>query len=285
MSSTDETRHQVDSVGITGLWVAGLRALETARPDAVFTDPYALDLCGPEIDKARQVTGAAQGYNLNALLLRTCMGDAVLTDAAARGIRQTVILGAGMDTRAYRLPLPPDLTVWEIDRAAPLTYKQEVLAAKNATTRCRRIPVTADVSEPWDQALAQNGFDPRLRTLWMVEGLLLYLDTRTTDFVARTITKNSAPASELYFDAYSTKALDAPEFTEWRTAFTEQGTVLGPSMENPEQWITGYGWKADAYDRTDVLEGRCPWVSPEPQRIAQSFLPHSWLVHATQTPA
>ena len=272
---------QVDSVGVTGLWVAGLRALEAERPDPAFVDPYAADLCGSEIGNARRLTGDVPGYELNPVLLRTRVGDKVLMDAVARGVRQAVLLGAGMDTRAYRLPVPGDLTVWEIDRAAPLEYKESILNAAGASAGCRRVRVVADLAEGWDRKLLRSGFDPGLPTVWLVEGLWLYLDAATSDFVARTLTCHSAPTSELVFDAYSREAFDEPEFSGWRAAFAERGTILGSSMADPEGWIGRFGWQARAYDRADVLEGRCPWAAPEPKRIAESFLSYSWMVHAT----
>jgi len=245
-------------------------------------DPYAGELCGSELRNVGRLTGDVPGYDLNPLLLRTQVGDAALMDALARGVRQAVLLGAGMDTRAYRLDLPKDLTMWEIDRSAPLEYKERVLGVRAAGARCHRVPVMADLSEAWDRKLTESGFHPELPAVWLVEGVWLYLDAQTAASVAGAITRNSAPNSTLVFDAYSRKAFDEPAFSGWRAAFAERATELGPSMEDPEGWIGRYGWEARAYDRTDVLEGRCPWARPQPRRVAESFLAHSWMVHATR---
>ncbi|GHF18051.1 MULTISPECIES: SAM-dependent methyltransferase [Streptomyces] len=278
MDTTEETREA--AVSVTGLWVAGLRALESERPDRVFADPYARDLAGTEFHNAHRLTGADEGYALSPVVLRTRFSDAVLTDAVGRGIRQVVMLGAGMDTRAYRLPLPADLALWELDRAEPLDYKRAVLERAGARAACRTVTVHADLADPWEEELLGAGLDTGLPTVWLVEGVFLYLDAATAESVAAAITRHSAPGSVLVFDAYGEGAFDAPAFAGWNAAFAERGTLLGPPQDEPDRWIARHGWRAAAYSRQDVLAGRCPWAPAEPRRVAEAFLDRSWMVRA-----
>lgn len=268
------------SVSVTSLWVAGLRALENERADRVFTDPYARDLAGEEFGNVAALTGSEEGHDLNPLLLRTRFGDAVLDDAVRSGVRQVVLVGAGMDTRAFRLSLPEDLTLWEVDLPAPLGYKDRVLEGRAARPRCRRVTVEADLAGPWDAALEHQGFRPDRPCLWLVEGVFLYLDPGTAASVATALTRLSAPGSVLAFDAYGAAAFDSFAMRGWNTAFDESGTSLGPAMEEPVGWIGGFGWAPEAWTRQDVRDGHCPWAPPQPARVADAFLDHSWLVRA-----
>jgi methyltransferase (TIGR00027 family) len=267
---------ELTTVSRTSLWVAGLRALETERDDAVFRDPYARALAGAEYATARDLSRADPRTELNPILLRTRFSDAVLRHAVDRGMRQVAILGAGMDTRAYRLPLPADLTIWEVDLAAPLAYKRRVLESLSARPTCRRIPVAADVAGAFGEALVRAGLRPDRPVLWLVEGLLLYLPAAVADALAATVAGLSAAGSRLVFDAYGAEAFTADSMSGWNDAVRDWGAAL----DRPVGWIAAHGWTATAYTRQDVAAGRCPWAAPRPARVTEAFLDHSWLVHA-----
>src|SRR5581483_8775445 len=95
--------------------------------------------------------------------------DDLVAATTAGGVRQVVLLGAGLDTRPYRLDLPADLDWYELDRAKVFAAKDPVLAG--AAPRCRRHTVTADLAGDWSTPLRAAGLDDRRETLWLAEGL------------------------------------------------------------------------------------------------------------------
>src|SRR5690349_15375972 len=74
---------------------------------------------------------------------------------------------AGLDTRAYRLALPPETTVYEIDHRALLAAKESVLRATGARRACARTAVGVDLRSDWSAALRAAGFDPAVPTTWL----------------------------------------------------------------------------------------------------------------------
>ena len=129
-------------------------------------------------------------------MLRTRYFDDWLGDLTrARAVDQVVILGAGLDTRAYRLSWPDGLIVYELDREAVLRHKEEVLVRAGAVARCTRRIVAADLTSDWSAALLAAGFDPAHATAWLLEGLLFYLDASTGARLVDTLTDLSASRS------------------------------------------------------------------------------------------
>src|SRR6476646_9272653 len=142
-----------ESVGATALGVAAARAAETARPDALIRDDYAYLLtasAGPawaqmasaddewlrDDEQARRQHEMARNYQA----VRTHYFDGYFDVAVRAGIRQVVILAAGLDSRAYRLDWPTGTTVFEIDQPEVLGYKTSTLDAHGATRAGRRGP-------------------------------------------------------------------------------------------------------------------------------------------------
>src|ERR1700761_6539590 len=88
------------SISDTAHWVAGFRAQETARADALFRDPLAAELAGP-IGRA-----IPDGVPSWPLVTRTKLIDDLVLRAVAAGSERVLNIAAGLDTRPYRLPLP-----------------------------------------------------------------------------------------------------------------------------------------------------------------------------------
>ncbi len=80
--------------------------------------------------------------------LRTRVLDDFLLRRASGGVRQVVLLGAGLDTRAYRLDWPPGCTVFELDQEHVLAFKRRVLDGLGATPKAARVPIGADLRDP-----------------------------------------------------------------------------------------------------------------------------------------
>jgi methyltransferase (TIGR00027 family) len=92
-----------------------------------------------------------------------------------------VLLGAGLDVRAFRLPLDPGATVYEVDTPAVLDFKVGVLARHAAQPGVRRVPVETDLRDDWPGAPRAVGFDRDKSAAWLAEGLLFYLAPAEAD--------------------------------------------------------------------------------------------------------
>lgn len=109
-----------------------------------------------------------------AMIDRTQYFDEAIMAAVAGGCKQLVLVAAGLDTRAWRLPLDASLSVFEVDCAACFRYKNQRLAtlSPRPALRCgRRVCVEADLADPaWLDALRGAGFSPHEPSLFLVEG-------------------------------------------------------------------------------------------------------------------
>jgi methyltransferase (TIGR00027 family) len=260
----------------TARWTAAVRALETERGDALFRDPLAAVLAGE--DGARWISGRTPESVLP-IVLRTRYFDDWLSAALARGIDQVVLPGAGLDTRPYRLAVPPATRWYEVDRAAVLAAKQAVLEGARAVPGCEVIGVPADLAEAWPEALADAGYEPGRPAAWLLEGLLFYLPASLIASVLGAVSSLAAPGSRLGFDIVNNAVLTSP----WTSGWVQMQAVAGApwigTMEDPVAVLAELGWTATLTQagQPDANHGR--WVLPVlPTHMPD--VPHSWFVTA-----
>src|ERR1700761_3342280 len=209
--TTDDSWDIATSVGATAVMVALARAAETASADPLIRDQFAEPLVStPVLKGVREQVHAwwaaedddpdtapnAQGMT-DYQAVRTHFFDAYYVDAAAAGIRQVVILAAGLDSRAYRLDWPAATTVHEIDLPKVLQYKAETLAGLGATAVADRREVPVDLRHDWPQALRDAGFDTSRPTAWLAEGLLPFLPASAQKALFASIDALSGPGSRV----------------------------------------------------------------------------------------
>ncbi|MFD6277887.1 class I SAM-dependent methyltransferase [Streptomyces sp. NPDC060209] len=215
-------------VGVTALLVAAARAIETHRHDALAQDVYAEHFVRAAPASAgwpvrmRQVPdGDANplwGRFARYFGLRTrVLDDFLLRSVHTGDARQVVLLGAGLDARAYRLDWPPGCVVYEIDRGGVLEFKHEVLDGLSATPQAARVPVPVDLRADWVEALTGAGFDTSAPSVWLAEGLLFYLpaaaETYLIDMVDRMSPEGSALAYEVKLERDLLEYRDSPLYT------------------------------------------------------------------------
>jgi methyltransferase (TIGR00027 family) len=201
-----------DGPAITALGLAVSRSVESNRPDRLIDDPLArafvtaahinlpMRLDWPQRDEAVTATERLHLHGSRYIGLRTRFYDDLLISAAGTGIRQSVLIGAGLDTRAVRLALPATFHLLELDQSRLLAWKQEVLDAQLAIPRCRRSWIGTDLREDWPSELMRRGFDPGQPAAFIAEGLLPYLSPRERFRLVSQIDALAAPGSVLALD-------------------------------------------------------------------------------------
>lgn len=234
----------MDAISSTAFWVAAARARESVRPDALFHDPFAAALAGEEGE--RWVREAPENAAMLGafIAIRTLFFDEELARAAASGVRQVVILAAGLDARAYRLDWPAGTRVFEIDRPAVLAHKGGVLAAAGATPRCDRVTLGADLTLPFGDRLRAAGFAADERSAWLVEGLLPYLHEPDVHYLLAQITSLSTPGSALALDATGVDLFSAPSFARMAAQLTARGIHMHFGCDDPVGLLDTFGWRA-----------------------------------------
>ena len=263
----------LQEVGATGLFTAAVRAEESRRSKRLFEDPLAQAFVEhwKYVPPSHQNSQRAEALR-KFIVARTVFFDELVLSACGSGCRQIVLLGAGMDTRAFRLPLLPQTCLFELDTADVLDSKSQVLKGHPVSPVCSRIPVSCDLRSDWSITLLASGFHPEKPTAWIVEGVLVYLDENTVNDVIRAITAMSAPGSRMGLDMAShDQSESSPRPLRHSTA-----------PFDPVIWLAEHGWTAEASNARDVLRahGRVSRDS-DPGKAEQTYKPKAILIDAT----
>lgn len=261
MARTDgDSWDLASSVGATATMVAAQRVL--SHREHLIDDPYAeplvravgMDFIVKMLDGEVTFEDVNPAFTTRlaaeSMAVRARHFDTLFTDAAAAGVRQGVILAAGLDARAYRLPWPKDMVVYEVDQPEVIAFKTRTLADLGAAPAATHRVVGIDLREDWPKALQDNGFDPSAPTAWIAEGLLIYLPSEAQDKLFADITALSAPGSRLATE----RVHDVSSFVGNRPRqIAEKMRELGSTIEMEElvyhgertnvvDYLTGLGW-------------------------------------------
>jgi methyltransferase (TIGR00027 family) len=299
--SDGDTWDITTSVGSTALFVATARALEAQKPDPLAVDPYAELFCravggpaaavldGKEPDHPLKTADFGEHF-VNFQGARTKYFDEYFGRAAEAGVRQVVILAAGLDSRAYRLDWPAGTTIFELDRPQVLEFKREVLAGHGAQPRAERREIAVDLREDWPQALRDGGFDPAKPSAWIAEGLLIYLPAAAQEQLFTGIDGLAARGSHVAVEDGA--PLDPDEFQakleEERAAMAEGAEdrpffqlVYNEQCAPATEWFGRRGWTAVGTPLTEYLRENGRPV-PGPETEAGPMLARNTLVSATK---
>ena len=170
-----------EHVSDTALLVAACRAIETDLEDGLVRDPYAARLAG---DRGPVLAHKVDASNWLAfgIGVRSRFIDDLLREAIGRGEVDTVVnLGAGLDTRPWRLDLPEGLRWVEVDFPEILAYKAEKLAGERP--KCRLETMTVDLNDAMQRQRLLDA-NAGTRALLLTEGLLTYLPGDTVRAIA-----------------------------------------------------------------------------------------------------
>ncbi|MBV8785595.1 MAG: class I SAM-dependent methyltransferase [Mycobacterium sp.] len=218
MGRTDNDSWEItESVGATALGVAAARAAESESENPLISDPFArvfLQAAGEGVwnwfaapDLPAQITEAEpdlaprmQGM-VDYMAARTAFFDNFFLDATRAGVRQVVILAAGLDSRAWRLSWPGGVTVYELDQPQVLEFKASALREHGAEPTCTLVNVPVDLRHDWPAALREAGFDATAPSAWSAEGLLPFLPAAAQELLFERVQALGAAGSRIAVEA------------------------------------------------------------------------------------
>ena len=282
-SAQDDGR-AADPVASTALWMAAIRARETARPDRLFEDPLAEVLAGPEGVALMEEMEAGLPDN-PAIPIRTRYVDERLRTMVTReAVAQVVLVGAGMDTRAFRQGLPASVVVFEVDKPAMLELKEQRLdlVGTRARPTCQRRVVPADLAGRFDRLLVSAGFDAGRPAAFVAEGLLGYLDEAQVHRLLGILAGLAAAGSALLADVSGRVPPGTPFLDTWFAKLATAGIHRRFATDDPEGLFAAHGWEAEVvqYGEDGANFGRWSW--PVLPRDDTSW-PHNYLVTARRS--
>lgn len=280
MVRTDDDSWDItEGVGATALGVAWSRSVETDSDCPLFTDPYArmfIDAAMERgwqqppkyvLDRIRSIGGYAAA--------RTRWFDEFFIAAGANGVEQAVILAAGLDARAWRLPWVDGTVLYEIDQPKVLEFKAQTLAKHGADPAVSRyVAVPVDLRQDWPTALREAGFDASAPTAWAAEGLLPYLPAVAQDLLFERIGELSAPGSRVAVEAFGADFFDPDYLASRRDEVRKLREAAGevdtgrPDVQDLwyiedrtdiSDWLTEHNWQVLTVESVELMTryGRC----------------------------
>jgi methyltransferase (TIGR00027 family) len=272
LRTTGDSWAITELVGATALGVAASRAVETVGPKPLIRDDFAQILvssAGPAWARLTDpefawLDGDEHGQRVHSLgvdyqAVRTHFFDEYFDNAVSAGIRQVVILAAGLDSRAYRLDWPAGTTVYEIDQPKVLEYKTGTLEWHGAVPTARRRPVPVDLRDDWPAALTAAGFDRTQPTAWLAEGLLPYLPSNAQDRLFEMFTALSAPGSQVAIEVFGINSNgNTRRWLRMRERLgldvnVEALTYNEPDRSDAAKWLADHGWQVHGVNNREEM--------------------------------
>ncbi len=242
----------ISHVSDTARWVAVYRAMESARPDALFRDPFAARLAGEHGE--RIVDSMKYGRRTAwAMIVRTQVFDEEILDTIKREKVDLVLnLAAGLDARPWRLDLDPNLRWVDVDFPEILAYKAGIIG--DATPKCRYESRGVDlrIAADRDALFAELGAQAN-RVLVVAEGLLIYLTPADVEGLARAL--SAVPSFGWWIIDLANPLLIEFMSKSWGKTVQEGNAPFQFAPAEGTAWFLPTGWK-ERRARYNALEAR-----------------------------
>lgn len=267
------------ALGRTAQYICAARALESNYPisERLFDDPYAAKLAGEYGFNYIKAMANALPESIpletrvkklaDRIAIRTAFLDKALKDCIFKEeVRQLVIMGVGGDCRAFRLDLPKDCAIYEIDFPEVIQFRTKILSSLGAKCDSKIISIGCDVTknELWSQKLIEHGFEPKNKCVFLLEGLIMYLENEQLEELLKTISGVSCTNSFIIGDGITEDFLknDCKFLLD---VWNKWGSPMINPIENPKELIEKFGYqcKVSFIGDEDANFGR--WASDRPK--------------------
>jgi len=238
----------MDPVVYTALPIAAARANENAHNDRMIVDPLATKLLAGE----NQLLTETKGFDGH-MVKRTLIGDDLVKESHRLGTRQVVSIGAGMDSRAFRLGLV-DMRFFEVDKQQLFDMKEPLV--RDVPTQCldRKIIAGDLANMDLKNGLQKAGFNASQPTCWLLEGLVMYLTASEMRKLAAQIGELAAPGSTLWHDAFS------------ETSVKQGMSFYGASFKSGMDDYSDL-WKHSGFRRSMMMDAGGAWVDRRERKL------------------
>jgi methyltransferase (TIGR00027 family) len=301
-----------ESVGATALGVAAARAAETDSENPLIRDEFArifLHAAGEgmwnwfaapnlpaQIAEAEPDLKPRMQGMVDYMAARTAFFDKFFLDATRAGVRQVVILAAGLDSRAWRLPWPDGTTVYELDQPRVLEWKLSTLCENGAEPTCNLVHVPVDLRHDWPAALRQAGFDGSAPSVWSAEGLLPFLPAAAQELLFERVHALGTPGSRIAVEGHGPDFLDEAARDKQRQRMQrvrEMMAQLEPERDIPDvqdlwyfeeredvgDWLHRHGWDVTVTPAEELMAS----YDRTPPRDIEDAAPKTLFVAAERT--
>jgi methyltransferase (TIGR00027 family) len=229
----------IRNISDTAAWVAIYRAMESERDDAVFRDPYARRLAGTRGEQIMEKIAVAKRHAWS-YVARTYLIDTYIAQEVAAGADMVINLAAGLDTRPYRMQLPPSLQWVEVDLPELIAHKEEILRGERPVCKLERVRLDlSDVNAR--RALFVELGSRAKRVMVVSEGLIIYLTAEEACGLGKDLA--AQPNFQRWaIDLVSPRLLKMLQ-KEIGSRLSEAGAPLKFAPEEGPAFFTKCGWK------------------------------------------
>jgi methyltransferase (TIGR00027 family) len=244
-----------NQISMTAQGMAAIRALEGKKPSdmRICDDPFAKLFLDPWIFwfqriLIRYAERHAPGF-VGFVASRCRYMDDTLDKCLYSGIEQVVILGAGLDSRAYRFEMIKwAVNVFEVDQ--PATQAAKIARVKKIFHEIPKYVhyVPIDFNEETLDKLMDRGYSRSLKTLFIWEGVTYYLQPEAVDTTLAWVHSNSASGSSILFDTIAASALSSKHLrnevrlSEFTKRITGEAIIFGIEREQVADFMTQRGF-------------------------------------------
>jgi methyltransferase (TIGR00027 family) len=255
----------IANVADTALWIAAYRAQETLRQDAAFKDTLAGKLAGERgFEMAERMPHAkAMAF---AMVVRTAAIDRLVQTAIAKSVDTVINLGAGLDTRPYRMLLPAHLRWIEVDFPETIAYKNKLLAQEQPKCRLERLAADLSDENRRAQLFAQLGNEANM-ALIITEGVIGYLSNQQAASLSKAL--HTISSFRYWIQDYSQGRLRRNGHTRDLKKKLANAPIQF-NISDPITFFGSHGWKP--CENLHILDEADRIGRPMPTMLPWSFL-------------